>query len=201
MTYRFMDCELVTKDSTLDGEMPPFAIEGVLHRAVTLWYGQTGAGKSQLVTSMAAAIASGATEWLGQPIAKEWQGQPVAIVCGDPDSRLEYKERLISINDELKDGKVWLYSPYRPTQPEGWEEVRQAVMASNAKLVVVDNLSQFVPGSTSDDVAVKLLYAETDKFSRDGVAVLMIAHVSEKPTENGPSRLNATYRKLIMLRG
>jgi hypothetical protein len=188
MGFNYIEVETFNKHTTLDREPPPFLIEGVLHRSVTLLYGQTMAGKSTLAASMAVALAGGHGSWLGQPITPDGNG-PVVIVTGDPDGRREYKTRLYSVQDELGDGEIRICAPYRPTRPDGWEEVRAVVAAHKAKVVILDNLSAFVPGSLNDDDTVKLFYQEVDKIARGGVAVLVIAHVSEKRTDQGPARL------------
>jgi hypothetical protein len=137
---------------------------------------------------MAVALAGGHGKWLGRPIAPDGTG-PVVIVTGDPDGRREYKTRLHAVKGELGDGEITICAPYRPTRPDGWEEVRAVVSAAKARVVILDNLSAFVPGSLNDDDSVKLFYQEVDKLARAGVAVLVIAHVSEKRTDQGPSRL------------
>lgn len=185
--YKFIDVETFTRDSTLDGVPAAFLVEGILHRSVTLFYGQTKSGKSTLAASLAVALASGQETWLGRPVAPDAHG-PVAIVCGDPDSLFEYKERLFRVRDEIGDGRITLISPWRPTEPAGWEEVRSAVMAAGARVVIIDNLSQFVSGSLSDDDLIKAFYMEVDKFARQGIAVLVLAHVSEKPAVDGKSQ-------------
>jgi hypothetical protein len=188
--YKYIERERLDRHMTLEGEPPPFLIEGVVQRSVTLLYGQTGSGKSSLALGMSIAVASGQPEWLGQRIATDGP-MPVVIVAGDPDGKAEYKEMLHPVRGQLGDGSIDVVAPYRPTKPEGWEEVRSVVRDTGARLVVLDNLSQFVPGSLSDDDMIKLFYEEVDLFPRDySAAALVIAHVSEKWDSNGkPSRL------------
>jgi AAA domain len=59
----------------------------------------------------------------------------------------------------------------------------------NSALVVIDNLSAFVPGTLNDDFAIKQFYDRTDALARDGAAVLIVAHTSDKTSEHGPSRI------------
>ena len=151
----------------------------VLHRVVSLVLSSA----PKIDPPPAGVAIAGRPRWAGR--IERRRGPPVVIVCGDPDSLLEYKERLYEVRDDLSDGIIRLVAPYRPTQPEGWEEIRAAVTAVRAKLVIIDNLSQFVPGSLSDDDMIKLFYQETDKFARQGAAVLVLAHVSEKKDMGG----------------
>jgi hypothetical protein len=184
--YALIDRKRFDMNSTLDDVPDSFLIEGVLHRSVTLIYGQTMAGKSTIAASIAVALATGKTEWAGRTVSPSGHG-PVVIVCGDPDSRYEYQERLFKVRDEFTAASQYieLVAPYRPTRPEGWEQIRRVVDETGAKTVIIDNLSQFTAGSLSDDDLVKQFYAEVDEFARRGIAVLVLAHVSDKKGPDG----------------
>jgi RecA-family ATPase len=80
MAYNYIEVETFTKNTTLDQEPPPFLIDGVLHRSVTLLYGQTKSGKSTLAASMAVALAGGHGDWLGRPIAPDGTQGPGKVV-------------------------------------------------------------------------------------------------------------------------
>ncbi len=148
-------------DTPLPKEMPPrYLVAGVVHRSVTVFYGQQDTGKSTLALSVGVAVASGRA-WLGRPV--ESAG-PVSVVSGDPDGKYEYAERLDKVRDDLRPGKVRLITPAIPAEPEAWEEIRAEASAS--RLVIIDNLHQFVPGSLNDDDRVKLVYQELDRLRR-----------------------------------
>jgi hypothetical protein len=184
--YSFLERKRFDMSSTLEDVPEGFLIDGVLHRSVTLIYGQTMAGKSTIAASIAVAIATGKGEWSGRPVSPAAHG-PVVIVCGDPDSRYEYQERLCKVRDEFTDESqfIELVAPFRPTSPEGWEEVRSVVAETGAKVVIIDNLSAFIGGTLNEDAPIKQFYVETDKFARQGIAVLVLAHVSDKPGPDG----------------
>jgi hypothetical protein len=149
------------------------------------------AGKSTIAASIAVALATGKEEWAGRAVSPSAHG-PVVIVCGDPDSRYEYQERLYKVRDQFAfaGDYVELVAPFRPTRPEGWTQIRAVVAEVGAKVVIIDNLSQFVAGSLNDDDLVKRFFTEVDEFAREGIAVLVLAHVSDKPGPEGrPSRL------------
>jgi hypothetical protein len=184
--YNLIDRKRFDMGSTLEDVPEGFLIDGVLHRSVTLIYGQTNVGKSTIAASIAAALATGREEWSGRTVSPSAHG-PVVIVCGDPDSRYEYQERLFKVLDEFTDMSqfIELVAPFRPTSPEGWEEVRSVVAETGAKVVIIDNLSAFIGGTLSDDALIKQFYVEMDKFTRQGIAVLVLAHVSDKTGPDG----------------
>jgi hypothetical protein len=189
--YNLLDRKRFDMSATLEDVPENYLIDGVLHRSVTLIYGQTMAGKSTIAASIAVALATGKTEWAGRAVGPSAHG-PVVIVCGDPDSRYEYQERLYKVRDEFTspDHYVELLAPFRPTRPEGWHQIRAVVAEVGAKVVIIDNLSQFVAGSLSDDDLVKQFFTEVDEFARQGIAVLVLAHVSDKKGVDGnPARL------------
>jgi len=165
-----------------EGDDDPFVIAGVLHRSTTLVYGQTKAGKSTLAASMAIAVAGQAPTWLGREVTRHGHA---LIVAGDPDGEREYGRRLRAGGA----GNVRLYAPTRPAIPETWAEVAMIARSQQSAMVVIDNLSAFVPGTLNDDLAVKRFYDQTDQLARDGAAVLIVAHTSEKAGEHGPSRV------------
>jgi AAA domain len=167
------------KDTPLPKGPDPFLVDGVLQRSLTVLYGQTCVGKTMLAISLAAAVADG-RKWLGQRVASNG---PVAIVSGDPDGKYEIPERLDKIRDELGNGEVRIIVPRRPMAEETWEQVNQDT--EGCRLVFLDNLSQFIPGSLNNDDSVKLVYQELDQMTRRGIAVCVLAHTSDKRGENG----------------
>ena len=185
-------------DTTLEDVPEGFLIDGVLHRSLTLIYGQTNVGKSTIAASIAVALATGKNEWLGRSVSPAAHG-PVVIVCGDPDSCYEYQERLYKVRDEFTDKSqhVEFVAPFRPVSPEGWEQVRSVVTETRAKVVIVDNLSAFIGGTLSDDALIKQFYIEMDRFTRLGIAVLVLAYVSEKKGAAEPVKLDETSGGLI----
>ena len=170
-----------TKDSILPKVPPPFLVDGILHRSQTIIYGQTNAGKSMFGLSLGVSVASG-RNWNGQTNAG---GGPVAIVTGDPDGMYETLERLDKVRDDLGDGEIRIYQPQRPMVLETWFEIKQ--QTEGCKLMILDNLTQFVPGTLSDDNAVKLVYEQLQGLSRDGMSVCVLAHSTDKKNEHGYS--------------
>jgi hypothetical protein len=168
-----------TKDAMLPKVPDPFLVDGILHRSQTIMYGQTNAGKSMLALSLGVSVASGQS-WLGQSVANPG---PVSIVTGDPDGLHETYERLDKVRDFLGSGLINIVVPERPLARETWLEVKQA--AEGSRLLVLDNLTQFVPTSLNDDGGVRLVYEQLQSIARNGTAVCVLAHTSDKRNEHG----------------
>lgn len=171
-----------TKDAYLPKVPSTFLVDGILHRSQTILFGQTNCGKSMLALSLAAAVASG-QPWNGQAVNASG---PVAIVSGDPDGLYENYERLDKVRDDVGGGKINLYVPERPLAEETWFEL--ARQTEGCKLMILDNLTQFVPGTLNDDYAVKCVYEKLESLARrDDMAVAVLAHTSDKRNEYGHS--------------
>jgi hypothetical protein len=171
-----------TKDSYLPKVPSTFLVDGILHRSQTIIFGQTNCGKSMLALSLAAAVASG-QPWNGQGVSASG---PVAIVSGDPDGLYENYDRLNKIRDDVGGGEIRIYVPERPLAEETWFEL--AHQTEGCRLMILDNLTQFVPGTLNDDYAVKAVYERLEALSRrDDMAVAVLAHTSDKKNEHGYS--------------
>lgn len=181
MTYNRVEVFDFTEDAYLPKVPPPFLVEGVLHRSQTIMYGQTNAGKSMLATSVAVSVASG-RNWCGRNLASSGQA---AIVSGDPDGLYETYERLDKVRGDLNGGRIRTILPQRPMARETWFEIEQ--LTDGCSLMILDNLTQFVPGSLNDDNAVKLVYEQLQALARKGMAICVLAHTSDKRNEHGYS--------------
>jgi hypothetical protein len=147
---------------------------------MTLIHGQTTAGKSMLAMSLAVAVASGAPDWNGRALSASG---PVTYVGGDPGIKYEAYDRLSRVRDSLGDGEIRITSPERPTRGEAWKEI--ADYSDGSRLLILDNLTQFVPGSLNDDSAVRAVMEELTALTRNDMAVCVLAHTSDKRNENG----------------
>jgi AAA domain len=170
-----------TKDATLPKVPAPFLVDGVLHRSQTILYGQTNVGKSMLALSLATAVTSGHS-WCGQTVTTPGN---VTLVSGDPDGLYENYERLDKVRDDIGHWEINIVVPERPLARETWFEIGQA--AEGSRLLVLDNLTQFVPTSLNDDGGVRLVYEQLQGIARKGTAVCVLAHTSDKRNEHGYS--------------
>lgn len=179
MTYQHINVFSFTREAKLPHAPEPFLVEGILHRSQTIIYGQTMAGKSMLGLSLAAAVVSG-RPWNGYAVSNSG---PVAIVSGDPDGQHENLERLARIRDDIAFGEIRVITPERPTTRDAWVEI--ADVTSGCSLMILDNLTQFVPGSLNDDSSVRQVYEQLQMLSRGGMAICTLAHTSDKKNEHG----------------
>lgn len=181
MSYNRVEVFDFNKDARLPKVPAPFLVDGILHRSQTIIYGQTNVGKSMLALSLAASVASG-RDWSGRQVSNAGS---VAYVSGDPDGKYETYERLDKIRDDIGDGEVRIALPQRPMARETWFELEQIV--DGCSLLILDNLTQFVPTSLNDDSGVRLVYEQLQAFARQGTSVCVLAHTSDKKNEHGYS--------------
>jgi hypothetical protein len=164
-------------------ERPPFLIDGILHNTMTLLYGEAKNGKSTLAAALAASLVNGEPQFLNRKI--EPKDYSVGIVAADFGDDQAYADQLRQV---LNDGTmVPVYALDRPPDRRVWEGLQLASRDARHDLVVVDNLTTLVDGSLNDDISVNRIYDELDRFVRDGTAVLLVAHASEKFGERGKS--------------
>jgi hypothetical protein len=169
-----------TREHEPYSESPPFLVEGILHHTVTLIYGEAKSGKSTLAAALAMALSNGEHDFLGRKITL---GRParVGVIAGDFGDDEAYA-------DWLQDADIAVYGLDRPPERRVWEGLQLDARQRHLDVVIVDNLTSFVNGSLNDDVAVNQVYDQLDRFVRDGIAVLLVAHKSEKFTEHGKAK-------------
>lgn len=180
MDYDHIETFAFTKDTYLPKVPDLFLVDGIVHRSMTLIHGQTTAGKSMLAQSLAVKVAAGAPDWNGRALTGFG---PVAYVGGDPGVKYELYDRLDKVRNDLGDGEIRVIIPERPTRQKAWVEI--AEHSDGCRMLVLDNLTQFVPGSLNDDSAVRAVMEELTALTRDGMAVLVLAHTSDKRNEHG----------------
>jgi hypothetical protein len=180
VTYSHIETFTFTKETYLPKVPDLFLVEGMLHRSMTLIHGQTTAGKSMLAMSLGVAVASGAENWNGKVL--NGSG-PVTYVGGDPGVIYEAYDRLDRVRGDIGAGEVRIIAPERPTRREAWLEI--ADRSQGSQLLILDNLTQFVPGSLNDDSAVRAVMEELTALTRNDMAVCVLAHSSDKRNEHG----------------
>jgi hypothetical protein len=174
----------ITKLSDPAAEQPPFLVKGILKHTITLMYGEAKIGKSTLAAALAAALADGKQEFLGKTITATGPVS-VGVIAGDFGDGDAYAEQFRLVTDA---DSITIYHVNRPPNRQLWDELRLDVQEAHHNLVIVDNLTAFIPGSLNDDVSVNEFYDFMDGFARRDVAVLVIAHISEKTGEHGKSK-------------
>jgi hypothetical protein len=166
-------------------ERPPFLVDGILHRTMTLIYGEKGCGKSTLAASMATALANGEPAFLNRKV-NAAKPLSVGVIAGDFDDDNSYAEQF---RQTLDDGvEISVYGLDRPPSRKVWEGLQLAARHNSHDVVIVDNLTSFIDGSLNDDISVNEFYDRMDAFVRDGRAVVVVAHSTEKTGVYGKSR-------------
>jgi AAA domain-containing protein len=97
-------------DEPRDGEpMPPFLVDGIICRSLTLVYGEPGAGKSTMMAALTIALANGEKPFLGQAIYATGPIR-VGVITGDPKEDQRYEALLQGM---VPEGQVY----YHPDAP------------------------------------------------------------------------------------
>jgi hypothetical protein len=158
-------------------EVPPFLVEGIIHRSITLIYGTPEGGKSTLARTVSAGLANGIGDILGKPITTD--PMKVAVIAADPDSALEYA---YEFKDLLGPGiQIPIHCPDLPVASSTWDEMHSLAARGEYQVIVVDNLWQFLPGGDLDDpAAIQSFYHKLRWFDNHQIAVILIAHSSVK---------------------
>jgi len=159
-------------------ESPPFLIEGVVHRSITLIYGTPEGGKSTLARTISAGLANGTGDILGKPILVSGP-MKVAVIAADPDAAYEYAYEFKSL---LAPGvEIPIHCPDLPVANATWDEMHSLAARGKYQVIVVDNLWQFLPGGDLDDpAAIQEFYHKLRWFDNHQIAVILIAHSSVK---------------------
>lgn len=183
-------------------EMPPFLVEGIVHRSMTLVFGAPYGGKSTLIRTVAAALANGDKELFGKRVMVPG-GLRVAVIAADPDSAREYAEEFRLL---LCPGvSVPIHCPDLPVGPKTWDEMHSLTDRGKYQLVVVDNLTQFTPGGDlMDTAAIQAIYHELRWFDTHQIAVIVLAHASVKEASStalGITTIHAGPRWQCQIKG
>jgi hypothetical protein len=165
-----------TVDKILTAAGPDWLIEGWLASSATMVDGSPESGKSSLVASMAAAVAT-REPWLGEPVTTDRQG-PVVIIASDPSDMSQWakKARDLQVNDH-----DWEIAEFTP---ERWDAYEDLVDGLESRLLVFDNITSALAGPINDADPTAIL-APLGRISSAGTPVVVIAH-SGKNTRPGP---------------
>lgn len=167
------------------GERPPFLVDGVISKEVTLVYGKSEAGKSMLVAGTVAAMVSGQGSFIGREV--QQQRWDVGILVGDYGDGRRYSGRIeAALPDRQAMSRVRIYDPTRKGMPfYGWEELAGSFRSRGHNLLVVDNLSAFVPGDINNGPACEAFFNALTAFTAQDISVIVVAHSTEKHSQFG----------------
>ena len=166
---------------------PSFRVPGLIHGTLTGLVGEPAAGKSALaVCLIASGLASGGT-FLG----RSWAERPdrVVLCTTDAGGLAEYANRLneLGVSDMATADRLHLVED-PPTATAGWAAIRQRTGLTSRSLVIIDNLTGFMPDINSTKDAHAFFGAIRAALIQHGVGVVVVAHKSEKFGERGKAR-------------
>lgn len=169
-------------EASMDHE--DFIIPDVISSSTTLLYGESKVGKSYLVCSLIAAMATEG-KFLDHPIeTRPWK---IAILGTDDNAGIEYQKR---INTVLPDGMVpeieAFQLPIMRTM-EMWRDLYEVIINDGFNFIVLDNITQAINGDINSQRDVNEFFDGVRLFVHYGIPVLIIGHSSEKTGPGGKS--------------
>ena len=131
-----------TIDEVLESSVPDWLIDGWLASSATMVDGSPESGKSSLVASMAAAVAS-ERPWLDAPVTTDRTG-PVIVITTDPSDKGQWanKGRDLEVADD-----AWELITFTP---ERWEDYADLADGLEARLLVFDNITSGLHGPINE---------------------------------------------------
>jgi len=173
---------------------PDWLIEGWLVSSATMVAGSPESGKSSLVASMAAAVASGGT-WLGEPVKTNRTG-PVMILTSDPAGSGEWAQKGRDLDVEADDWEIYRFAP------EHWDDYVELASARSCRLLVFDNITSGIAGPINDADPSSLL-RPLERVIDGGTPVVVIAHTGKDNSKDpmGPTAYKAWRRHGIHVAG
>ncbi len=163
-------------------ERPPFLVDQVISGLVTLIYGQSEAGKSMLAQGLSVALTTGAPTFLGRGVT-EYRTRNVAVLCGDYDDGTLYGERVERAGGDL--GRLHLYDASAHLPFSRYDMLARDLTDQRADVLIIDNLSSFVPGDINQGPPCQQFFDAIGTFVRHKIAVVVLAHSSEKRAGHG----------------
>jgi hypothetical protein len=167
------------------GERPPFVVDGVIAKGVTLVYGQSEAGKSMLISGALAALVRGEESFLNRSVEqRDWSP---GLLIGDFDDGRRYGQRLENAGlTPAEMGRINFYDPTKVGMPWGdWAALAEVFRERGHNVLVVDTLSAFVPGDINQGPPCAAFFDALVQFTAQDIAVIVSAHSTEKYSQFG----------------
>lgn len=183
-----------TISEVLASNGPDWLIEGWLASSATMVDGSPESGKSSLVASMAAAVASNGT-WLDVPVTTDRPG-PVIVITTDPSDGGQWaiKGRDLGVADD-----TWELITF---SPERWDYYADLTEGVQSRLLVFDNITSGIEGPINEADPSSLL-GPLGRIVSAGTPVVVIAHSGKSagPGPMGPTAYKAWRRHGIHVSG
>ncbi|BCN45261.1 AAA family ATPase [Prescottella equi] len=151
-------------------------IDGYVSAFHTMFYGESKAGKSSLVSAVIASLVCGTPFLEVSPNRK----MRVAVFGSDDGAAEEYKERILSaMPEEMDDPGIGFYQ-LGTMHPKDWSDAVEAVRRDGYEFVVIDNVEDCIDGDPNTSQPWQRLYNGTRGLLAHGIPVLLVHHASDK---------------------
>jgi hypothetical protein len=183
-----------TVDDLIDSAGPDWLIEGWLATSATMVAGAPESGKSSLVASMAAAVASG-EPWLGTPVSSERRG-PVVVIGSDPSDISQWAKKAQALSVPADAWELIDFDRKR------WEVYEELAAELESRLLVFDNITSALDGPINDADPSAIL-GPLKRIATAGTPVVVIAHTGKGGSKDpmGPTAYKAWRRHGIHVAG
>lgn len=169
-------------------DRPPEIVEGFIGVGTkTIISGDTGTGKSAILSTVAFALVSGAADWMGLSVRRA----KVAILAGEGAHRTIHDfaanctmhgRDVASVMNEgfgIHQGALPLNTPAGGAAALAWVEGFKAHFGAYPDVLIIDTARKNMRGSVNDDADVAGYYETADLFMGMGISVVTAAHVAK----------------------
>jgi RecA-family ATPase len=144
---------------------------------VTILAGDTGVGKTLLGVGIADALSTGRNEYLNQKVDVQPKGEKVLYFdfeLGDRGFEIRYRGYEFSDNLEFAN----INQDYYGNEELCINSIRKEVSRSQAKIIIIDNISALSLKSTADaDEALSIIKSILELARKHELSILILAHV------------------------
>ncbi|MCF3938390.1 AAA family ATPase [Gordonia tangerina] len=177
---KFLAGAMTPSEIAEDEQHSRWLIDGYLASSATMVTGEPESGKTALVAAMAAAVARGDSEFLGEPV--ESSG-PVLVITTDPGERHEWRTRADDL--DVPDDR-WLIADFDPAR---WDAYLDIATEFGVALVVFDNVTGALSGGINDADPSEILRPLTRIVSA-GVPVVALHHSAKSYRADNGRRIS-----------
>lgn len=178
----------------LNAAGPDWLLEGWLATSATMVTGSPESGKSTMVASMAASVASG-EPWLGSEVMSDRNG-PVLIITSDPADASQWAKKG---HDLGVAEHTWELISFDRTK---WDVYEELASQSECKLLVFDNITSAL-GEGINDANPNEILAPLTRIVTAGTPVVVIHHSGKGGSKDpmGPTAYQAWRRHGVHISG
>jgi hypothetical protein len=188
----------------------PFIYDGLWHRALSTYAGESDTGKSLFIENMVLAFLRGDDQFLGRPLLAGRGGpsERVGWIGTDPDWFNELVDRAGDLGLDIDQFTV-VHEDMTDRTPEEWRTAIGRLHQEGIQTLVVDNLSGVVAadGNISDNSTSRpYLHVFGWAINELGLSILLIHHTKKtgkgnyRPDEVGSQTIQTASRHRVFLK-